>query len=778
MWDKILEALNRYYVLPRMPDSARPRRFAPAAEAARLAALARYEILDTNEEELFNATVRLASSICSSPIASISFIDGGRQWLKARVGYPVSEIPRDLAFCSHTIGEESGHLIIDDASLDARFAEHPFVANAPYIRFYAGASLISEDGHALGTLCVMDKDARKLSNEQIEALKTLAAQVMTQLELRRSNRRLSLLEAAMAQSNDAIMVAALPLGKGAVWTAEFANRALADMSEREMSAIVGQAIDRGGLFDAEMQVPDAYWQALQKGRNGIFEWVRHLESGEIRRFETSVAPLQDASGRVTHSVSVSRDVTERRVAEEAQIRAELLEAAAVDLEYAATHDNLTNLWNRAYVHKRISALLEELRVGGADDAVLMFLDLDRFKVINDSLGHFVGDMILVRTSERLQKILEGKAMLARLGGDEFMILITDVGERLRVEILAEQLLAELSEPFSVVDREIFLSASIGIVFVNASYESPEDVIRDADTAMYRAKAQGKNRYEFFTADLHEKALGLLRLENDLRRAIGRNELTVFYQPVISLHKSCVSGFEALVRWNHPSLGLVSPLSFIGIAEETGMIIPLGAFVLEEAVRQCLKWNEAHLQVEPISVSVNVSANQIKQIGFQEYVIGVLASVGLPPSYLKLEVTESTIATDTPEAINTLEGLKAHGIEIYMDDFGTGYSSFSYLDRLPIQVLKIDRSFVSVDDEAAIAKPDIVRAIISMAKTLGLDVTAEGVETIEQSQALAEMGCDNFQGYLFSKPMQASRTFAFIQNYIRPFRESIPQMGMK
>jgi diguanylate cyclase (GGDEF)-like protein len=392
--------------------------------------------------------------------------------------------------------------------------------------------------------------------------------------------------------------------------------------------------------------------------------------------------------------------------------------------------------------------------------VVLFLDLDRFKVINDSLGHFIGDQLLVGIARRLESSLRPGDTVARLGGDEFTVLLEDLNSVTEAIDVANRLQNSLSAPFSLDGREVFTTVSIGIAFSTIGYEHPDDVLRDADTAMYRAKMLGKDRHEVFDKAMHARALNLLQLENDLRRAIDRQELVLHYQPIVSLNSGRIKGFEALVRWRHPQRGYISPMDFVPIAEETGLIIPIGQWVFEEACRQVKEWQEQLPQFSSLQMSINLSNRQFAQADLIEQIRNTLLRLDVKPSCIKLEITESMMMQNVESAIDMLKQIRGLGIELSMDDFGTGYSSLNYLRRFPISTLKIDRSFVSQmtgeNDNA-----EIVKTILMLATNLNMNVVAEGIETESQLAQLCRLACGYGQGFLFSKPLDAHDARAFL-----------------
>jgi diguanylate cyclase (GGDEF)-like protein len=428
------------------------------------------------------------------------------------------------------------------------------------------------------------------------------------------------------------------------------------------------------------------------------------------------------------------------------------------LAYQAFHDPVTDLPNRALFFDRLRHAQARM-ARTATHYALVFIDLDRFKVVNDSLGHAAGDDLLVQVTGRLQGALRSGDTLARFGGDEFVALLEDLHSEAEAAGIVERLLGSLDEPFPLGERELVVSASAGVVIGDGTHLGPEECVREADVAMYRAKARGGGCFEIFRHDLEGGGLPRLDLELDLRRALADGELEVHYQPVVRTRGQAVVGVEALVRWRHPVRGLVSPAEFIPLAEETGLILPLGRFVLEEACRQIGTWRRVHPELDGLVVSVNLSPRQFRQVDLDEHVAEALARSGLDAGSLCLEVTEGVMVEDVEAATSTLNRLKALGVTISVDDFGTGYSSLSYLKRFPIDYVKIDRSFVAGLDEKV--DSEIVRSVIRLAAAIGIDVVAEGVENAEQLARLEALGCPLVQGYHVARPQPAGATEAFI-----------------
>jgi diguanylate cyclase (GGDEF)-like protein/PAS domain S-box-containing protein len=476
----------------------------------------------------------------------------------------------------------------------------------------------------------------------------------------------------------------------------------------------------------------------------------------------SISLIHDTQSRPSALVLQIQDISDRKRAEER-------------LLHDAFHDPLTGLPNRAWFMDQLSVALSRARRHTSSRFAVLFLDLDRFKIINDSLGHMYGDQLLVGIARRLRHCLRTEDMIARLGGDEFTILVSDIRDQQDAITVAERIQAHLSQQFKLGGYETFTSVSIGIAFSDPDYEDPSDLLRDADTAMYQAKLAGKARFVVFDKGMHVRAMNTLQMENDLRRAVERKEFTLHYQPVISLETGELSGFEALVRWRHPERGLISPADFIPVAEETGLIVPLGQWVLREACLQMQRWIARSPELGDLWMSVNLSGKQFAHAGLLEQVMQTLSLTGLDPRRLKLEITESVVMENVDTAIWMLERLRALGVETCIDDFGTGYSSLSYLHRLPIDGLKIDRSFVGRMSRNS-ENREIIRTIIMLAQNLGKQVIAEGVETREQLDQLRELQCASGQGYFFSRPLDAEKATNFIQSVLQ-LRESISSAQM-
>ena len=495
----------------------------------------------------------------------------------------------------------------------------------------------------------------------------------------------------------------------------------------------------GRIHDADRERVKEEIAAHQRGLTPHFESEHRLlhKDGGFRWMLSRGLAVQDRTGKPLRMAGSQTDITERKVS-----------------------DPLTALPNRLLFIDRLGRLIKHSKRRKDHLFAVLFLDLDGFKMINDSLGHLVGDQLLVGVAMRLEKCLRSSDTVARLGetftvarlgGDEFTILLDDLKEPADANRAAERLMKALAPPFLLAGKEVFTSISIGITLSNTAYEQPEDMLRDADTAMYRAKSLGKARYEVFDADMRASVMARLQLETDLRRALERNEFRNFYQPIVSLESGRIVGFEALMRWQHPTRGMIAPEEFIFVAEETGLIREIGWWSLREACQQMSNWRAGSKGYAGLTMSVNLSAKQLLQPHLVEDMDKLLRETALPSEALKLEITESAVMADPAAAVEMLQRIKSLGIRLAIDDFGTGYSSLSYLHRFPLDTLKIDRSFIS-GNGAGEGGIEIARTIMPMAKNLRLDVVAEGVETIEQVTLLKKLQCKYAQGYYFSKPL--------------------------
>jgi diguanylate cyclase (GGDEF)-like protein/PAS domain S-box-containing protein len=562
-----------------------------------------------------------------------------------------------------------------------------------------------------------------------------------------------------------------------------AQESLKESEERYALAARGS---NDGLWDWNLSANVVHfsprWKSMlgyQEGQigNAPEEWFDRIHDADRERVKEEIAAHQkgltphfESEHRVLHKDGTFRWMLSRGVAvQDASGNALRMAGSQTDITEGKVSDPLTGLPNRLLFIDRVGRLIKHTKRRKDQLFAVLFLDLDGFKMINDSMGHLVGDQLLLGVAQRLEKCLRatdtvarlGESFtVARLGGDEFTVLLDDIKDPSDAKRAADRMMKALASPFILGGKEVFTSVSIGIALSNSAYEQPEDMLRDADTAMYRAKSQGKARYEVFDADMRASVLARLQLETDLRHALERGEFRNFYQPIVALVSGEIAGFEALLRWQHPTRGLLGPIEFIPVAEETGLIRELGWWNLREACRQISEWRAGIIAHSHLTMSVNLSAKQFLQPNLVEDIRKLLGELALPPEALKLEITESTVMADPSAAVEMLHQIKSLGIHLAIDDFGTGYSSLSYLHRFPLDTLKIDRSFISGmgDDGEGM---EIARTILPMANNLRLDVVAEGVETIQQVALLKKLHCKYGQGYYFSRPLSAERTTALL-----------------
>ena len=480
------------------------------------------------------------------------------------------------------------------------------------------------------------------------------------------------------------------------------------------------------------------------------EWrIRHRDGGwrDVEVIGTNLLDEPTVRGIVLNT----RDISERK-------------ALQAELTHQAFHDTLTGLANRALFLDRVTHALALARRHSRTIAVI-FLDLDNFKTVNDSLGHAQGDMLLIQMSKRMEHAVRTADTIARFGGDEFAILIEDASDNDAAMTVVERVLESMRHPFHLEGKEVFASASIGIASADPDHTA-SDLLRNADMAMYIAKQSGKGQYRRYEARMHTEALERLELEADLRHAIERNEFTLRYQPIVLLHTGEIAGVEALVRWNHPTRGMMSPLTFIPLAEETGLIVPLGRWVVREACRQAVGWQPLRPEGHPLTLTINISGHQLQGEHVVEDVRRALSDSGLDPRQLVLEITESVLMQQSETILERLHALKALGVRLAIDDFGTGYSSLGYLQRFPIDILKIDKSFVDDvgrgDTESALA-----RAVIALGETLQLQTIAEGIELKQQLSGLQDLGCELGQGFFFDKPIEPAEIETALRNAYAP-----------
>lgn len=576
----------------------------------------------------------------------------------------------------------------------------------------------------LGISLLIGRTVRERDRRDLERARRDAEQLSAELEQRRMLEMLAVTEAQFRAVFDRSSIGVAIVDRNGQVIRS--NQALHDMFDPVAPERIGAAH------------PD--FQRLLRGE--IESFATELEApqaGAVQWLEATHSLVRDDTSTPLFAIAMLKDVTERKRIDDR-------------LRYEATHDSLSGLPNRSFFFDRVRATLFSEKPARGQHAVL-FVDLDEFKFVNDSLGHAIGDRVLVAAAERLRQATGARDLVARFGGDEFAVLLEGRDTREEIERVVDRIVRELGQPLFVEGREIFVTASVGVAMYVSSYAAVEEILRDADTAMYYAKTAGRSRSAIFNATMHDQASRRLQIATQLRRALEREQVYLAFQPVVSLATSRIEAFETLLRWEHPELGLVSPGEFIPIAEEIGLIVPIGRWVVASSCEQLTRWRREGVMRRPVRLSVNASVREILQTDYCDFIEATVQRFGLQPGDLVLEVTESAVLASGKFSSNTLERIKAAGVGLAIDDFGTGYSSLRYLQQFPFDELKIDRSFVSGTD-GKLASEAIVTMLLSLGKAFGVGVVAEGVETAAQAARLRALGCTAAQGYFYGAPIRA------------------------
>ncbi len=831
-------------------------------ERERLAALERYAILDTPPDEPFDRLARVTATLLDTPIAFLTLVAADRVWIKAAHGSDVTEVARELSFCTHVVGR-AGVTVVEDARRDPRFRDNPLVARDPGLRFYAGAPLTVPGGHRIGTLCALDTRPRRPSAAQIAALGDLAALAVGELELRRESAERARAEAA-ARGERQRLVAVIDSLPFNLWVCDAEGRyALQNRIGRE------QWGDTVGMRPQDLAIPAALRNAwcASNARALAGETVRaettQERDGRLIHIEEVLAPIRDAAGTVIGFVGINLDISDRKLAERQRLESEARLRAAIEalpfdfwvcdaagryvmnnetcrrrwgshvgqrpeettvpaevtrlwaesnaralagetvrytvtygsgetarsvdailapvrigeeviglvgvnidvtehkraerrVHHLAHHDELTGLANRRGLQQRLDEAVARSR-RRSDLLALVLIDLDHFKDVNDRLGHDGGDEVLREVAARLRRAGRASDTIARLGGDEFAVLADGLRGPLDADRIVARLVEAARAPVRCAGQEVHPTVSAGVALFPSDADDAADLLRHADLALYRAKELGPGRWRFYDDRLRLQVQRRRTLETELRGALARSELTVFYQPMISLAGEAEIGLEALLRWRHPERGLLAPAEFLSVAEETGLVVPIGELVLRRAATDARRFTEAGGRLG--RMAINVAGLQLLNGDLDGLIAAALQDSGLPPQHLEIEVTERVfLGRNAGDAGDALRRLRARGVGIVLDDFGTGYASLTHLRRLPIDKLKIDRSFLSDLSERS-ENAAIVRTIIELGRGLGLRVIAEGVETSHQLAFLRAHGCHEAQGYLIAPPAPAAELLA-------------------
>ncbi|HUS12644.1 MAG TPA: EAL domain-containing protein [Pyrinomonadaceae bacterium] len=707
----------------------------------------------------FAEALRLAADLCGVPMAMVTSHENGN--IRLECEYGLSRFTA-TGFCQHAVLQDD-LLEVIDATLDARFRDLPEVRGAPFIRFYAGASLVSPTGQRLGTLALLDSQPRTIDDVQRAHIRTVAHQVMVHLEFRRQHTQLKQLAAELERVNRRLheqadhLKQAQHIARVGSWKYQVAENHLS-LSDEILYMYGLTPAEFGGTMEAfidlvhpedRQSVRSAKETAMQFGNASVQCRVMRKD-GKIRYFETIGQLFCEKNGQ-EYLAGTTQDITEQKVAEHR-------------IGQLAYVDQLTGLPNRKFVLDRIDRLVA-MHHRTPQDAAVLFIDLDNFKALNDTHGHDKGDMLLKQVAQRLQTCVRHYDCVGRFGGDEFVVLLEHLGtgsinEATHACQVAQKILLVLNEPYVLETLQHRITPSIGIAIFDHEMVSTSDFLRRADMAMYKAKAEGRNTIRFFSAEMQDAVNARSQLEADLRQALTAQEFYLAYQPQVD-RRGRIVGVEVLLRWQHPTRGLVMPAEFIALAEELGLIAEIGNWLLEQACQQLVQWTKDP-PTQHLTLSVNVSVRQFRHPAFIDQTIEILSRTGADPGKLKIEITESMLISDIEETRRKMIALKAIGVRFALDDFGTGFSSLAYLQKLPLDELKIDQSFiqnVTTDQNNAA----ITRSIIALGHNLGLSVIAEGVETEDQRQFLADEGCANFQGYLYHEPLAAPTIKSFLRD---------------
>lgn len=706
-------------------------------------------LLDTEAEPEFDCLTQFASEICDTPVALISFIDSDRVLFKSRVGFQEPQAPRTGSFCSHVI-EDTDPLIVEDASTDPRFQNNAFVQASQGIRFYAGIPLVLTSGIAVGSLCVIDNKVRNLSTQQLSGLKRLASLVVALIEVRRTHFLLLQQEKERLLSEQRLDFALKAADIGD-WDMDLRTHVIRRSLQHDLCFGYREAVPEWGydtllahVYQADRaHVDDSYQRAMAGEGFYDVEFRVVWPDQSLHWLWLKGRFYFDELDTPTRVSGILVDITQRKNTE-------------AQVHHLAFHDSLTGLPNRMQFLNFANGVLRSKKPTGQLNAGIL-LDLDNFKSINDHWGHRSGDELLKQVALRIQQCLPQGSFIARLGGDEFIVVATDLGpDRATASVVAQDLcnkiIQTLAKGFLIEQREHFTSASLGIALFGEAGMTVDELLSRADSAMYSAKANGRNAFCFFDGELQAQLAAQSELEGELRQSIQNNELHLAYQPQVD-QLGHIVGAEALLRWSHPLRGLVSPAQFIPVAESSGVIIQIGQWVMHTACLALAAW-QSNPSTAGLPVAVNVSARQFHHPDFVNQVLFELETSGANPELLKLELTESLLAQDLSGIVQKMNALKSRGVTFSLDDFGTGYSSLAYLKRLPLDQLKIDQGFVR-DVLVDASDAAIVRTVIALGDRLGLNVIAEGVETQEQREFLESNGCNAYQGYLFSRPLRES-----------------------
>ncbi|WDD97456.1 EAL domain-containing protein [Thalassomonas actiniarum] len=780
-------------------------------ETQRLLALQALNILDTPPEERFDRITRIAMQVFDVPFAMVSLVDAKRLWFKSSPGFYLTETSRAQSLCGYTILTDEV-LVVEDTLLDSRSANKPWVTEEPHLRFYAGIAIKDSQGFNIGTLSILDHQPRTLTPGQISILTELAK--VAESEVNAAD--LSQVTAKLIQSRKQLHQAVSQLRHNEQLN-RLRNQVLELIARSEPLTEILTAIVTGVeleypdmmcsilLMDdtgtkltlkAAPSMPDFYNQAVDgliigenvgscgtsayTGKRVVVEdiashplWTSYTELAARAQLGSCWSePIIDPEGKVLGTFAIYHKEKSAPSARDFHLIEQSAALASISIERAqankliwqqANFDGLTGLTNRNLMRELLKTALKNSR-RNQQKLALICLDLDHFKAVNDSLGHNIGDELLIECAKRLLNCTRESDTVARLGGDEFLILIPELKNEALIEDIAGKILSSLSQPFQLQQELVYVSASLGIAIFPDDAADLDDLLKNADQAMYGAKSSGRGCFHYFTSGMRASIQNRLTLINDLRKAIDNRELHLLYQPIFEIASQKIYKAEALLRWHHPSRGMISPADFIPLAEESGLIIDIGNWVFEQACLQVAKWRKQY--AENFQISINTSPLQYRNnTDSPSDWLAWLANYQLDADALTLEITENLLMNDYDQVNQRLAQLRDSGMEISIDDFGTGYSSLSYLKKFHIDYLKIDKSFIQKMSQGS---DDLIicEAMVVMAKKLGIKVIAEGIESTEQMQLLKDMGCQYGQGYWLAKPLTVEQFETLLRSNTR------------
>lgn len=715
------------------------------------------DLINTPREDSFDAVVSLACAVFKVPVALISFLDEHVQWFKAASGTRLCSTEREVAFCNHTVAL-GNVVVVTDASLDPRFATNRLVTDEG-IRFYAGAPLSLDPGVHLGTLCIIGHEPRAFSEPETQQLRQMADIVNALLRQHRDARALGALasdldaKARLAEKNAEALARSkrlfdraselslmgawewYPSSGELTWT-----EGMYDIHELPRGSVVSaETVQSFYPEESRKQVQDLLSQARLTHTRYTFEGPMRTAKGR-KRWIRLMGDVEIEDGAVVRCFGVKQDITEQKT-------------TFNKMQYLAEFDTLTGLPNRTIFQRKLQRIVKSI---GADQQhvpyALLLIDLDGFKTINDSFGHAVGDECLTQIAKRLRRIPEDTEILARMGGDEFALLLDATSGATSIEQRVETVLHELRRPIRWAGQSFQLSGSVGVAYLGGDAGFETELVTQADLALYAAKTSGRNMFRVFTPDMKRRADMRFKTVRDITKALAQNQLELFYQPKVRLSADVLAGFEALLRWRRSDGQIVSANSFSAALEDPELSDRIGEWVIMEALSQAREWHRAGLDFGHIAI--NLSAGQFRDLKFGERLIDSIAKFGLKPEMIEVEVTEGVFLSQEAGAVKILETLRAAGVRIALDDFGTGFASLTHLRTYPVDIIKIDRSFVlhflkSTQDHA------ILQSTLFLARHLRLDVVAEGIEELEQCEFLKALGCKFGQGWYFSKAISAA-----------------------